>query len=60
MTLASGAPPQTWEYVVNITQNHMRVWDEVAHQKNFGLFFGVIVNQMIELDGGWQDGLYLL
>lgn len=48
------------ECVVNVTQNHMRVWDEVAQQKNFGLLFGGLVNQMIKLDAGWQDTLYLL
>lgn len=48
------------ECMVNITQNHMRVWDDVALQKNFGLLFGIAVNQMIELGAEWQDSLYLL
>lgn len=48
------------ECMVNITQNQMRVWDDVAQQKNFGLLFGIAVNQMIELGAGWQDSLYLL
>lgn len=46
--------------MVSVTQNHMQVLDEVAQQKNFGLLFGGLVNQMIELDAGWQDRLYLL